>query len=112
MRLIDADALIPTIVNTVKESSNKAYKHGTHSFTEVLDLLAEQQDEIIDIIIDTPEIETDDCRPHGRYRIDGHHIRFECCDKVLAIFPNESDTYENLMSCPFCDAKMDGKENE
>lgn len=56
--------------------------------------------------------DSNDFRVHGQYTVDGHHIRFNCCGKVLAILPNESDDYSNFVSCPFCDAKIDGQEDE
>ena len=46
---------------------------------------------------------------HGKMERDGHHLHFNCCNKVLAIIVNESDDYDNIVSCPFCGAKMDGK---
>jgi hypothetical protein len=51
---------------------------------------------------------------HGEMRCDGHHLHFNCCNKVLAIIVNESDDYDDFISCPFCGAKLDrngGAEN-
>lgn len=36
------------------------------------------------------------------YEIDGHHIRFKCCDNTLAILYNESDSLSEPKACPFC----------
>ena len=36
------------------------------------------------------------------YEIDGHHIRFNCCDNTLAILYNESDSLSEPKACPFC----------
>ena len=36
------------------------------------------------------------------YEIDGHHIRFNCCDSTLAILYNESDSLSEPKACPFC----------
>lgn len=36
------------------------------------------------------------------YEIDGHHIRFNCCDNTLAILYNESDNLSEPKACPFC----------
>ena len=45
---------------------------------------------------------------YGTYRVDGHHLRFDCCYKTLAVLYNESDNMDNLCACPFCGARMEG----
>lgn len=40
------------------------------------------------------------------YEIDGHHIRFNCCDNTLAILYNDSDSLSEPKACPFCGIKF------
>lgn len=56
-RLIDGNALISTIVNTVTDSICNAYEVGTHSFNETLNRLAERQLEIVDMINNAPTVD-------------------------------------------------------
>ena len=49
---------------------------------------------------------------YGKMRRDGHHLHFNCCNKVLAIIVNESDDYDDFISCPFCGAKLVRKDEK
>ena len=132
-RLIDANALVETIVNTPSEVAQ------IHTYN-VLSSLAERQHEILNIIDNAPTI---DAVPvvHGRWLYEAHressNYRWnvtaecsECCDEKKEIwagfFPNVPDWLARDVAmqsaksvklsnyCPNCGAKMDGerKDNE
>lgn len=57
------------------------------------------------------EVSAAACTP-ARFVVDGHHLVFRCCGKVLAIVPNESDNYYDIIACPFCGTPVRGGHDE
>lgn len=97
MRLIDADKLVETIVNTPSEVAK------IHTYN-VLTSLAERQNEILDIVENSPTIEATPV-VHGRWigptRVDANNNKYECSECGFWGVPGWA-------ACPKCTAKMDG----
>lgn len=100
MRLIDADKLVETIVNTPSEVAK------IHTYN-VLTSLAERQNEILDIVENSPTIEATPV-VHGRWvhvpssdMITGKAYKCSECGKMRygSYMPNY---------CQYCGSKMDG----
>ena len=98
MRLIDADKLVETIVNTPSEVAK------IHTYN-VLTSLAERQNEILDIVENSPTIEATPV-VHGRWMLEGSgHTHY--CDRCHDYYTTDADS---LYFCPRCGAKMIGVE--
>lgn len=97
MRLIDADKLVEAIVNTPSEVAR------FHTYN-VLSSLAERQNEILDIVENSPTIEATPV-VHGRWigptRVDANNNKYECSECGFWGVPGWA-------ACPKCTAKMDG----
>lgn len=106
-RLIDADKLVETIVNTPSEVAK------IHTYN-VLTSLAERQNEILDIVENSPTIEAAPV-VHGRWKPVKYNAHCSCgksygtyhylcsaCNRIAYAQPY------GLNYCPNCGAKMDG----
>lgn len=97
-RLIDADKLVETIVNTPSEVAK------IHTYN-VLTSLAERQNEILDIVENSPTIEATPV-VHGRWEwIEDSTNNCSACGHTTFFYPC-LETVPNY--CPNCGAKMDG----
>lgn len=96
MRLIDADKLVETIVNTPSEVAK------IHTYN-VLTSLAERQNEILDIVENSPTIEAAPVVHGHMEKIEPCRIAVDrqCCSRGTPM--GREDNY-----CPNCGAKMDG----
>ena len=100
-RLIDANALVETIVNTPSEVAQ------IHTYN-VLSSLAERQHEILNIIDNAPTVDAVEV-VHGRWHdvaLRYTEVKEECsvCHGVVRV--------HGFRYCPNCGAKMDGERRE
>ena len=100
-RLIDADKLVETIVNTPSEVAK------IHTYN-VLTSLAERQNEILDIVENSPTIEAAPV-VHGRWEmISDYYARCPNCRTMFEVRPAPMVFKANNRYCRNCGAKMDG----
>lgn len=97
-RLIDADKLVETIVNTPSEVAK------IHTYN-VLTSLAERQNEILDIVENSPTIEATPV-VHGRWINEMHGNSLNGTCSVCGYYDHAYAF--SWKHCPHCGAKMDG----
>ena len=104
MRLIDADALISTIVSVESEIAKKT-PYEEHLFS----VMAKRQHEIIDIIADAPTIDAVEVvrQATGHWNEDDDGIWCSNCETFLYFDENLKRGEKFFDYCPDCGARMD-----